>query len=296
VQHLAVKAAVEEVTDLGEFTAIAAAYTADRVNDQIVPGAFAKTIERWRASGKVIPLHWNHSGAAADIIGVVDPASLRETNAGLYVEGKLDLEGSMVAREAWRSMKANAMSLSFGYTVDRQRRRSDGINELQEIDLFEVSIVPGPANFDTRVLSTKKVAGDIPTDAELRAWAKRLGLEPPLSSRELRRKCDDVALDTALEGQVLPPRPEVDHDAEERAARALRRQCDQVALDAALGFEEPPEPAEPDAKATPTLEELRRKAAGLGLPPLPNSPGADLNALRHRIQQQAIDFLMGPVE
>jgi hypothetical protein len=172
----------------------------------------------------------------------------------------------------------------------------DGGRHVTKLDVYEITATPIPMNNETRVISTKAAAEHVPTDSELRAWAKRLGLEPPLSSRELPRKCDDVALDTVLEGQVLPPRPKVDHDAEERAARALRRQCDQVALDAALGFEEPPEPAEPDAKATPTLEELRRKAADLGLPPLPNSRGADLNALRHRIQQHAIDFLVGPVE
>jgi hypothetical protein len=55
MQRLAVKAAVSEVTDLGEFEAIAATYDIDRVKDQIVFGAFAKTIAAWRASGKRLP-------------------------------------------------------------------------------------------------------------------------------------------------------------------------------------------------------------------------------------------------
>lgn len=38
-------------TDQGEFTAIAAAYTVDRVKDQIVYGAFTDTIAAWKASG-----------------------------------------------------------------------------------------------------------------------------------------------------------------------------------------------------------------------------------------------------
>jgi hypothetical protein len=61
VQHTT-KSATVTATEQGEFTAIAAAYSIDRVKDQIIPGAFAGTIARWRASGKRMPLHWNHQG------------------------------------------------------------------------------------------------------------------------------------------------------------------------------------------------------------------------------------------
>src|SRR5262245_870301 len=47
-------------TDLGEFVAIAAAYSVDRYNERIVKGAFAMTIAKWQESGKRIPLHWDH--------------------------------------------------------------------------------------------------------------------------------------------------------------------------------------------------------------------------------------------
>lgn len=159
MEHLLLKAAAT-ATDRGEFTAIAAAYTVDRVKDRIVPGAFKNTIERWRQSGKRIPLHWNHQGSAESIIGSIDPAKMRETADGLYVEGKLDLADSEVAKEAWRSMKNGSMSLSFGYAVDKARKAAGGITELLEIDLFEVSIVPAPANADTRVLSVKSLVAD----------------------------------------------------------------------------------------------------------------------------------------
>jgi HK97 family phage prohead protease len=156
VQH-AIKAATVEATDRGEFTAIAAAYTVDRVNDQIVRGAFANTIERWRASGKRVPLHWNHQGEAANVIGWIDPATMRETAEGLSVSGKLDIDSSDTAREAWRSMRNGTMSLSFGYVTLRRRERQDGINELHELDLFEISIVPHPANPDTRIVEMKSL-------------------------------------------------------------------------------------------------------------------------------------------
>jgi hypothetical protein len=44
---------------------------------------------------------------------------MREIDAGLYVEGKLDIEDSELAREAWRSLKRNRIGLSFGYLITR---------------------------------------------------------------------------------------------------------------------------------------------------------------------------------
>jgi Escherichia/Staphylococcus phage prohead protease len=154
MQHLTIKAA-STATDQGRFSAIAAAWSVDREGDQIRRGAFAATIREWQQSGKRLPLHWNHGGSASDVIGWVDPASMREADEGLYVKGQLDLEDSATAKEAWRSMKNNAVSLSFGYLVTKSEDRADGIRELQAIDLFEVSIVPHPANADTRFVELK---------------------------------------------------------------------------------------------------------------------------------------------
>ena len=152
--HKTVDATSRTTTDLGEFSALAATWSVDREGDQIVRGAFRDTITRWRGSGKKVPLHWNHSAHAKDIIGSVDPSSMNELPEGLFVRGKLDLNNE-VARDVWPRMKDNAVSLSFGYLVTDKARRPDGIRELREIDLFEVSIVPAPANADTRILSVK---------------------------------------------------------------------------------------------------------------------------------------------
>jgi HK97 family phage prohead protease len=148
-----------------------------------------------------LPVHWNHSGAAADIIGAIDPAAMRELpDEGLYVEGKLDLQDSEVAREAWRSMKNNAVSLSFGYLATRTPKRKDGIQ-----DLLEITVAPEPANPETRFLSLKAVTERrVPSDAELRQQAKALGLEPPLTRSQLRRRSDEIALEHALGWQPAP--------------------------------------------------------------------------------------------
>lgn len=154
--HKTLEAKATTTTDLGEFTAIAAAYSVDRTNERIIPGAFKGSIAKWAESGKQIPLHWNHSGEAKDIIGTVDPSSMKETDEGLKVAGTLDLEDSEVAREAWRLMKKNAVALSFGYLVLEDAKK-DGVRELQALDLFEITITPAPANPDTRFIDMKSV-------------------------------------------------------------------------------------------------------------------------------------------
>jgi HK97 family phage prohead protease len=210
MQHLAVKAAVESVTDQGIFEAIAAAWTVDRDREQIRRGAFADTIRRWQASGKQLPLHREHSAAAEDIIGSIDPHSMHELDAGLYVQGRLDLDESETAREVWRSMKAGRLGLSFGFLATETSDRGDGVKVIEAIDLFEVSVTAAPANADTRILSTKAAVAAVPTIEELQERIRALGLEDPEVTRvrgEFSRHLYEL-LTTPLDGKSLPSKPE----------------------------------------------------------------------------------------
>jgi HK97 family phage prohead protease len=178
-------------------------------------------------SGKQIPLHYNHSPVPKDIIGSIDPASMRETDDGLYTRGKLDLDRSGQAREVWPLVKTNVMSLSFGYLATDTFKRDDGVQELREIDLFEISIVPAPANPDTRILSYKSAD---PPESEL----ERDTLSPEYRRLRDRARDEMYALLTApLESDL-----EVVLEREEkRQARELRRKCDRLLLEAALDFD-----------------------------------------------------------
>ena len=203
-------------TDAGEFVALAATYSVDRAGDRIVPGAFAKSIGRWQASGKSVPLHWNHQGEPEDIIGTVDPGSMEETELGLKVSGRLDLDASEKAREAWRAMKTGSMSLSFGYMVVAEKQADDA-NELHELDLFEISVVPGPANADTRFLSLKSMSDDQLRE-ELGNLRKRVD-EIEAQLEEKPPDADDVEDDPGESRQASDP--EADQFAIERL-QALR--------------------------------------------------------------------------
>lgn len=187
MEHFAVKAATQTTTDQGTFTALASTYSEDRGGDVVEPGAFGGTIARWKQSGKQIPLHWNHqSDDPADIIGTVDPASMQETPDGLVVEGKLDLEDSAKAREAWRLVKADSIGVSFGYLSESQDG-ADGTRLLTSIDLFELSLTPSPMNADTRVLAWKSAGIPAFTDSD---WEgiRQAGAKAKAAHEERQRK------------------------------------------------------------------------------------------------------------
>jgi HK97 family phage prohead protease len=116
----------------------------------------------WREVGRRVPLHWNH--VADQIIGDVDPAEMWETEDGLEVAGRIDLDTEL-GQSVWRSIKANRIGFSFGYVATKTRARRGGGRDLLELDIFEVSATPSPANNQTRVLETKsQVEVGLPTD------------------------------------------------------------------------------------------------------------------------------------
>ena len=69
-------------TEKGEFTALAATWSIDRMSERIVKGAFKSLLEAWAGVGRRVPLHWDHKGEAENIIGSIDPATMAETDDG----------------------------------------------------------------------------------------------------------------------------------------------------------------------------------------------------------------------
>jgi len=277
MEHLAVKA-VTAITDLGEFEALAATYDIDRVKDKIIFGAFEKTIAEWQASGKLIPVDWAHSNAAQDLIGSVKPATMREIpGQGLYVEGQLDLQGSEVAREAWRAMKAKIVALSFGYLVPEggAKKRRDGTNELREIDLFAITVATRPINPKTRFLSLKAATAErsVPTDSELRRQWEELKPTlpaPRLPAAKLREKAQRLCAEIAIQ-DIPRSEPKVALP----TAAEQRREWDRLRVELAVGnldLDAIKAAREPE-RVVPTMDQLRDQARELGLPVPPPRPG-----------------------
>lgn len=131
----------------------------DSYGDIIAPGAFTETLQKWEESNANIPLLFGHRMDDPLLnIGVVTEAEQDET--GLKVKAVFDMTNERGAY-AYKLVKEGRLSkLSFAYDVlDAAPRELDGmtVNELKKLDIFEVSLVPVPANQHAEVIEVKDV-------------------------------------------------------------------------------------------------------------------------------------------
>ena len=119
----------------------------DSYGDIIAPGAFTETLQKRRESGHPFPLCWNHD--LDQIIGLVDPDSITDTQKGpLMTATFFDTPLAQEKREIVKSGVVYQFSFAYDVLDWKETTLEDGrkVNELLKLDLFEVSIVPIPAN------------------------------------------------------------------------------------------------------------------------------------------------------
>lgn len=117
----------------------------DSYGDVIAPGAFTDTIKAREESGHKFPLCWNHD--LDQIIGQVD--SIEDTEKGpLMTASFFNTSLAQEKREIVKSGVVYQFSFAFDVREAGPVELEDGTkaNELRKLDLFEVSIVPIPAN------------------------------------------------------------------------------------------------------------------------------------------------------
>ena len=135
----------------------------DSYGDVIAPGAFTDTIKARKESGHPFPLCWNHD--LDQIIGAVDPDAIEDTEKGPFMKEAVFFD-SALAQEKREIVKSGVVyQFSFAYDIIDQAEVTleDGrkANELREIDLFEISIVPIPANQNAVMTEVKAVNPEI---------------------------------------------------------------------------------------------------------------------------------------
>lgn len=136
----------------------------DSYGDVIARGAFADTIKARKESGHPFPLCWNHD--LDQIIGSVDPDNIQDTDKGpLMTASFFD---TPLAQEKRAIVKSGVVyQFSFAYDVLEAGpvELEDGTkaNELKKLDLFEVSIVPIPANQNAVMTEVKSEQKEIAT-------------------------------------------------------------------------------------------------------------------------------------
>lgn len=167
-------------TDAGEFTALVSVFNnVDHVGDRVLPGAFTKTLERWRTSNDPVPVilshNWDDPFAS---LGVANPQDIKQTPQGLLVKGTLDINDNDVARQVYKLMKRRSLkAFSFGYLVPDggEHLAEGGVNELSEVDLVEIGPTLQGANPEAQLQAVKSALAEEPRDeATLRKQADRL--------------------------------------------------------------------------------------------------------------------------
>lgn len=119
----------------------------DSYGDVIAKGAFTETIQKRKESGHPFPLCWNHD--LNQIIGSVDPDNIEDTDKGpLMTASFFNSELAQEKREIVKSGVVFQFSFAYDVLEAGPTELEDGTkaNELRKLDLFEVSIVPVPAN------------------------------------------------------------------------------------------------------------------------------------------------------
>jgi HK97 family phage prohead protease len=156
MEHLLLKAATTATTDQGRFTAVISTGSVDREKDIVEPEAMVKSLQKWAALGKLVPLAWNHT---EEIVGHIDPGSAKNVNGEVVADGFVD-QATPRGEETWRLVKSGTLSFSFGFLVPDggATKLAGGRYRIKELDVYEISAIPiAPANNDTRVLQFKGV-------------------------------------------------------------------------------------------------------------------------------------------
>lgn len=123
----------------------------DRVGDVVQPGAFSKTLQE---SGGIVPLLLGHDSNKQ--VGIL---RLRDSASALVANGEFNMD-SPLAREAHSQLRFNAKNglrhgLSIGYRVIKSFAKN-GVRYLTEVELFEGSLTPIPANVYATVEAVKR--------------------------------------------------------------------------------------------------------------------------------------------
>jgi HK97 family phage prohead protease len=138
----------------------------DQGGDIVAKGAYAASLERLASAGRAVKLLWQHDPAQP--IGIWD--EVREDGRGLRVKGRLLTEVAR-GREAACLIGAGAIDgLSIGYRTVKSQRNEAGRRVLQEIDLWEVSLVTFPMLPEARIAAK----GDTAAEAALRDVAEAM--------------------------------------------------------------------------------------------------------------------------
>lgn len=169
---------------VGKFQGFASVFgNVDLGGDVVERGAFTKTLSE---GGKEVPMLWQHHDE--EPIGLI---RMEEQEKGLYVFGEVDLDIPQGQRAYSGLTKKYIKGLSIGYRALKDAMLANGVRQLLEVKVFEVSVVTFPMNPLAGVTTLKRHA----EDAEVREGLMQ-------TNALLRNLTNDVAIRNLVAAQT----------------------------------------------------------------------------------------------
>jgi uncharacterized protein len=164
---------LKEVAEDGTFTGIASVYgVEDLGRDVIDKGAFVKTI----GENPTVPILWQHK--PDEVIG---EGEVSEWQGKILIKGRLDLEDSTAVKAYGKMKRRLVRGLSIGFsTIKSTFQEIEGrmVRHIQELKLWEVSIVTFPMLPDAQVVRVKDTSSTLAADGDAADGEPRKSTEP----------------------------------------------------------------------------------------------------------------------
>jgi HK97 family phage prohead protease/HK97 family phage major capsid protein len=182
IDHLATPGNRNAPDDLkaGEFIGYASTFdrTPDSQGDVIAPTSFTRTLAEHKDSGTPLAVMYGHD--LTDPYSNIGEILSAEPDAkGLRIRGSLDIDSNPKAKQTYNLLKSRRLrELSIGYTVRDQGivTLPDGrkANELRDIDLKEISVVPIAANSHATITGIKSDTNETIKEATIMTTPEQL--------------------------------------------------------------------------------------------------------------------------
>ena len=184
--------------------------TPDSYGDIVIKGAFTETLKKKKATGHPFPLCFNHD--FDQIIGAVTEAE--EDDFGLKI--KASFLNTALAQEKRELVKEGIVwQFSFAYSVlgseepTAEEKKQGIFQKLTKLDLYEVSLVPVPAN-QTAIVTEVKNDSEVET--------KEVEVEEKSGRRNSKKDADAIKQAITLLQSVLDDADESDEGEDESKA------------------------------------------------------------------------------
>lgn len=152
----------------------------DSYGDVVAPGAFARSLARWRERDAYIPFLYGHrTDDPSYNIGRVTIAEEDERGLRFTAELDADSEKAQYVRKLFKEGRIFQFSFAYSVLDQMEVELADGrkANELRELDIYEISAVQIPANQHAEVVDVKDGGGETAT-----VTMNSFAVDPPVAS------------------------------------------------------------------------------------------------------------------